>query len=192
MKKLSIFLAVIFGALLLSEVIVNVATAASNRPTAVNSAATNGQANGEQKLTEAKLKACQNRENAIQTRSKQLTKTAENMLTTFDKIAERVEQYYTSKVVPSGKTVPNYDALVADITSKKQTVQTDLDKATADATAFSCTGNDPKGQLTQFRTDMQTVKKDLKEYRTAIKNLIVAVRKVTGTTNSSPSPTSSQ
>ena len=185
MKKFSVFLAVIFGALLLSEVTVNVAGAVSNRPTAVNSAATNGQTNGEQKLTEAKLKACQNRENAIQTRSKQLTKTAENMLTTFDKIAERVEQYYTAKVVPSGKTVADYDALVADIAAKKQTVQTDLDKATADATAFSCTGNDPKGQLTQFRTDMQTIKKDLKEYRTAIKNLIVAVRSVTGTTERS-------
>jgi len=185
MKTLSILLAVVFGALFLSAVTVNSVGAASNRPTAVNSAATNGQTNGEQKLTEAKLKACQNRENAIQTRSKQLTKTAENMLTTFDKIAGRVEQYYTSKIVPAGKTVANYDALVADITSKKTTVQTDLDKATADTAAFSCTGNDPKGQLTQFRTDMQQVKKDLKEYRTAIKNLIVAVRSVTGTTERS-------
>lgn len=192
MKTLSILLAVVFGTLLFGTATINVAGAVSNRPTAVNSAATNGQANAEVRLTESKLKACQNRENAIQTRSKQLIKMAENMLTTFDKIVSRAEEYYTSKVVPSGKTVSNYDALVADIATKKQTTQTDLDKATADATAFSCTGNDPKGQLTQFRTDMQTVKKDLKDYRTAIKNLIVAVRSVIGTTESSPSPTSSQ
>lgn len=185
MKTLRILLAVVSGVLLLGTATVNVAGAVSNRPTAVNSAATNGQTNAEARLTEAKLKACQNRENAIQTRSKQLAKTAENMLTTFDKIAERVELYYTSKVVSSGKTVANYDALVADIAAKKQIVQTDLDKATADATAFSCTGSDPKGQLTQFRTDMQQVKKGLKEYRTAIKNLIVAVRSVTGTTERS-------
>ena len=192
MKKLRILLAVVVGVLLFSAVTVNSVGAASNRPTAVNSAATNGQANAETRLTEAKLKVCQNRENAIETRSKQLTKAAGNMLTTFDKIAERAEQYYTAKVVPSGKIVANYDALVAEIASKKQTVQTDLDKATADATAFSCTGNDPKGQLTQFRTDMQQVKKDLKEYRTAIKNLIVAIRSLTGQTESSPNPTSSQ
>lgn len=173
MKTLSIFLAVVLGLLFISTASVQAA------PTQT------GQANGEQRLTEAKLKACQNRENAIQKRSTQLAKTAENMLTTFDKIAAKVEQYYTSKVVPSGKTVANYDALVADIATKKQTTQTDLDKATADAAAFSCTGNDPKGQLTQFRTNMQTVKKDLKEYRTAIKNLIVAVRSVTGTTERS-------
>lgn len=172
-KTSSILLAVVLGLLFFSTASVQAA------PTQT------GQANGKQRLTEAKLKACQNKENAIQKRSKQLAKTAENMLTKFDQIASRVEQYYTAKVVPSGKTVANYDALVADIAAKKQIIRTDLNKATADATSFSCTGNDPKGQLTQFRTDIQQVKKDLKEYRTAIKNLIVAVRSVTGTTERS-------
>lgn len=86
-----------------------------------------------------------------------------------------------SKVVPSGKTIANYDSLVADIQAKKSAVQTALSIAQNDANSFSCTGDDPKGQLTQFRKDMQAVKKALKEYRTSIKNLIVAVRSVTGT-----------
>ncbi len=94
----------------------------------------------------------------------------------FDAIAKRVEDYYISKVVPSGKTVTNYDSLVSEIQNKKQATQTALGKAQTDANSFSCSGNDPKGQLTQFRTDMQTVKSALKDYRTAIKNLIVAVR----------------
>jgi hypothetical protein len=52
--------------------------------------------------------------------------------------------------------------------------------AQTNSTNFSCDGNDPKGLLTQFRTDMQTVKQALHDYRTSIKNLIVAVRSVTG------------
>lgn len=142
------------------------------------------QANIETRLTDAKLKSCQAKQNAIKKRSDQLVKMTNNMLDKFDKIATRVETYYTDVVVPSGKTVSNYDALLADIAAKKTAVQTALTKAQTDAQAFDCTGSDPKGQLTQFREDMQSVKKALKDYRTAIKNLIVAVRSVTGKTNS--------
>jgi len=180
MKIFKTFAAVILGLLFFSIVSVQVAHTQT------------GRANAETKLTEAKLKACQNREAAIQKRSTQLTKTAENMLTKFDSIATRVETHYTSKVVPSGKTVSNYDALVAEIATKKSTVQKDLNKANTDAAAFSCTSDDPKGILTQFRTDMQAVKQDLKDYRTSIKNLIVAVRSVTGTTESTSNSSTGQ
>jgi len=170
-KTISILAVMILGLLLFS--------------TAAAKMATTSQSKAQAKLTEVKLKVCQNKEAAIQKRSTQLAKMAENMETVFDQIATRVETYYTSKVVPSGKTVTNYDALVADIAAKKKVVQTDLEKASADATAFKCTSDDPKAQLTLFRTDMQQVKQDLKAYRTAIKNLIVAVHSVTGTTEGS-------
>lgn len=126
-------------------------------------------------LPEAKLRACQAKESAIKKRMKQLIKLATTMQEKFDAIAGRVEEYYASKVVPSGKTVANYDSLVADIQTKKGAVQTALTTAQGHAGSFACDGNDPKGQLTQFREDMQAVKSALKDYRTAIKNLIVAV-----------------
>lgn len=132
-----------------------------------------------QRLTKAKLKVCQARESAITKRMPRLTQLVTTMESKFDAIAQRTEKYYTSKVVPSGKTVANYDALVADIQTKKTAVQTTLTTAQTNSTGFSCKGNDPKGLLTQFRTDMQTVKKALHDYRTSIKNLIVAVRSLT-------------
>jgi len=55
---------------------------------------------------------------------------------------------HLSKVVSSGKTVSNYNSLVSEIQSKRATVSTALTKAQNDATAFSCTADDPKGQLT--------------------------------------------
>ncbi len=143
------------------------------------------------KLDDAKLKMCQGKENGIKQRSSHLTQLVTTMEENFDRIEKRVEDYYNSKVVPSGKTVSNYTSLVSDIQTNKAAVSTALTKAQADATAFSCSSDDPKGQLTQFRVDMQAVKEALKDYRTSIKNLIVAVHSVTGETNKSPeaSPT---
>src|SRR3989344_8730516 len=75
-------------------------------------------------LTEVKLKVCQNRETAIKKRVENLGKLANSMLEKFAIHAQRVEEFYTTKVVPSGKTVANYDSLVADIQTKKTAVQT--------------------------------------------------------------------
>ncbi|HKC04723.1 MAG TPA: hypothetical protein VKC54_02535 [Patescibacteria group bacterium] len=127
-------------------------------------------------LTQASLRSCEAREAAVKNRMESLLKLAMNMQEKFDAIAQRVEDFYTTTVVPSGKTVPNYDTLVADIAAKKAIVTTDLDVAQVSVNAFSCTGDDPRGLLTSFRLDMQKVKTDLKDFRTTIKNLIVAVK----------------
>lgn len=142
------------------------------------------------RLTDARLKSCQAKEESIKNRLSHLNQLATNMQEKFDAIAERVKEYYTTKVVPSGKTVANYDTLVANVATKKTQVQTALTKAQDDVAGFSCDGEDPKGHLTTFRLDMQAVKGALKEYRTSIKNLIVAIRSVTGETKkASPTPT---
>lgn len=130
------------------------------------------------RLTEGKLRACQAKEKAIQQRINHLAELVTGMESKFDNIAKRTEDFYTTKIVPSGKTVANYDALVADIQTKKAEVQTALTKAQKNTNGFSCNGIAPKSQLSQFRTDMQSVIRALKDYRTAIKNLIVAVHSV--------------
>ncbi len=127
-----------------------------------------------------KLKACEARQSAIKTRMNHLTQLANNMISKFDGHAQKVETFYTTKVLPSGKTVANYDSLVSDINTKKATVSAALAKAQTDVNNFSCssTNPNPKAAMTQFREDMQATKKALKDYRTSIKNLIVAVENV--------------
>jgi len=137
------------------------------------------------RLQDVKLKACQARENVIKNRSNNLGKLVSSITNHFDAIALRVENYYTETVVPSGKTVANYDALIADIESKKSAVETALQKAKDNFKDFSCTIDDPKGRLLKFREDMQAVKSALQDYRTSIKNLIVVIRSVTGDENQS-------
>lgn len=136
--------------------------------------------NSGQATAPGKLRSCQARESAVKTRMSHLVQLATNMMNKFDRHATRVETFYTKKVVPSGKTVSNYDSLVADINTKKTAVQSALTKAQNDVNGFSCTNGDPKALLTQFRQDMQATKQALKDYRTSIKNLIVAVRGIVG------------
>lgn len=142
---------------------------------------------------EGKLKACQAKENSVKKRMSQLEKMATNMLEKFNEIQGRVEKYYTEKVLPSGKVVANHGALTADIELKKAAVQAAILKVQTSTAGFSCTGNNPKEQMKQFNDGMREVKSALKDYRTSIRNLIVAVRSVTGETKRnvtvSPKPT---
>lgn len=124
------------------------------------------------------LKVCQTHERNIKNRLNSLTRLVTNQETKFDAIATRVENHYTTKLVPKGKTLNSYDALVADIVAKKTAVDTALTTAKTDAANFSCTADDPKAPLTQFRKDMQAVKSALKDFRKSVRNLIVAVRSV--------------
>jgi len=139
------------------------------------------------RLTEARLKTCLAKENSIQKQTQQLTRLSTNMLNVFDKIATRVETYYTSVVLPAGKSLSNYDQLVADVAAKKTATQTALAKAQASSGTFVCDGDDPVATITEFRSGMVSVKAALKEYRTSVNKLIVAVRTI-----SIPKPTETE
>lgn len=140
---------------------------------------------------EKRLKVCQIHERNIKNRAEHLQALVDKMFDKFDRIATRVENFYTTKLVPQGKTLPNYTALVADIATKKAAVTTAVEKAKADIAGFSCTTSaDPKADMTTYRLDMQAVKSALQDYRKSIRNLIVAVRGLAGESASpSASPT---
>jgi hypothetical protein len=130
-------------------------------------------------LNEVRLRSCEAKQASIQTRMASLLRMSQSMVKVFDSIAERVQNFYEDKVVPSGKTVPNYDDLVQDVAAKKALVTTALNEAQADSSTFNCSSEtDPKEGLNSFRLGMQKVKSALKNYRTSIKNLIVAVKRM--------------
>jgi hypothetical protein len=135
-------------------------------------------------LTDAKVKACEMRQENIVNRSDQLAKRAANMEDVFSKIATRVEEFYQSKVVASGRTVANYNVLVADVSAKKDAVSPLLEKVATDAASFSCDKDRPAEQVKAFNQDMKAVISALEVYRKSVRNLIVAVKSVTGVENS--------
>lgn len=138
------------------------------------------------------LTSCEARKAALQKRSESLTNLVTKMATKFDGIVKRVANHYSAKVVPGGKLVSNYDVLLSDIDAKKTVVQSALATAQKDAAKLTCTGVDSKSTakaaFVQFRKDMQSVKSALRDYRTSIKNLIVAVKSVTGETQKEKKP----
>lgn len=120
-------------------------------------------------------RSCEVRQSAVVKRMSQLVLLSNKMLANFEAHATRVQNYYLTKLVPAGLAISNYDALLADIAAKKALVQTAIAEAQADADDFSCTSGEPKSYLNSYRVNMQATKMALKNYRTSIKNLIVAV-----------------
>jgi len=115
------------------------------------------------------VRSCQARVVSIQNRLFSLIRMSSSMLDVFSAHRDESRKHITQKVVvPSGKTVPNYSTLIANIATKKAAVSTAWTKAHTDANSFSCTTGDPKVLLFQFRTDMQNTKDALKAYRTSI------------------------
>lgn len=133
------------------------------------------------RLDLAKLKICQKHEATINNTLSRITQRGQNQLNLFTTIATRVETFYVSK----GKTLANYDALVADVTAKKAAAQTTVDTIKADSVTFKCDGSDPKGALAIFKDALKDEIAALQAYKTSVKNLIVGVKSAQGSTTSS-------
>lgn len=163
--------------------------AASHAQAQTSAQLSNANDSGSARLAAAQLRSCQNRENAINNILNRISTREQNQLTLFGTIATRVENFYTSK----GNAVSNYDQLVAAIDNAKSQAQTDLSAMQSNNT-FSCSSRDPKGIVTVFQGYLKTEIADLQNYRTAVKNLIVAVAKANGVavSDSSQSNTSTQ
>ena len=126
------------------------------------------------KLTAAKLKSCQNRQQAIQNIMSRIADRGQKQLTLFTGIATKVENFYTTK----GKPLSNYDTLLADVNAKQAAAQSTVDSIKSDSTGFSCDSSDPTGFVNSFKTALKSEILALQDYRTSVKNLIVGVKSV--------------
>jgi len=134
------------------------------------------QQNRQNKLTEAKQKVCEVREKNITRIMNRSVARAEAQLGVFTKISDRVQAFYVKK----GKTLSNYDELVAATNSAKAQAEADI-ASLKTLDEFDCSSDDPKGDASAFKEALETVRSDLKAYRTAVKNLIVGVKSVQST-----------
>lgn len=132
------------------------------------------------RLADAKLKACQNREKAITNIMARLSDRGQKHVDLFSAIAERTEVFYTRK----GKALANYDTLVADVAAKKTAAQAAVDTVKSTSTEFTCDGDNPKGVAATFKENLKVEFEALKAYKTSVKNLIIGVKSVQGTTSS--------
>lgn len=155
-------------------------TSAEERQATAQTNTEEHRATAQTRLADAKLKMCQNREKVITNIMTRLGNRGQKQVDLFSTIAERAETFYTDK----GKTLANYDALTADVTAKKAVAQTTVDTIKSTAPEFKCDGTDPKGIAATFKDNLKSEIKALNDYKTSVKNLIVGVKSVQGTTSS--------
>ncbi len=142
---------------------------------------------GQAHMTAGLLKACQNRQAAITNIMLRIDTRAQNQIALFSTIATRVENFYVSQ----GKTISNYNQLVAAI--NQAAIKANTDFATLKtSSAFSCTATNPKGMVTTFQSYLKLEISDLQNYRSAVKNLIVGVASANGVIVSTSSQSTSQ
>lgn len=125
------------------------------------------------RLSKTKLNACAKKTKHVNQVMNRITERATAQLAVFTKISDRTQAFYVSK----GKTVAGYGDLVDTAAAAKQNAVTDITALKA-VGAFTCDSADPKGSVEAFKTKTKLVVTDLKAYKTAVKNLIVAVKSV--------------
>lgn len=180
-KQIRQWLAVAIVAVFGLAMVGGVALAVPNtRAEEAQQTATEIRAAAQTKLADAKLKVCQKREAAINNILARIANRGQKQLDVFNKIAERTMAFYADK----GKVLSNYDALVTDVNDKKAAAQTAVNAVAATSVTFKCDGTDPKGAAQSFKDSLKAEIAALKEYKTAVKNLIVGVKSVQGTTSS--------
>lgn len=144
-----------------------------------------------EKLTEARLRICKARANAIGNRLKAMNQRATVIHKGHEKIYSRVDEFYNNKLVPNGYVLSTYADLTAEIAANKANVQALLDAAKTSGTDFSCELEDPKGQVDAFHEDMKALIEANKTYKESIKTFVQAVRDLAKTAKAekvSPSP----
>jgi hypothetical protein len=123
-----------------------------------------------EKLADKRLDACKKREARINTIIDKTATQSEKHLAVFEKIEERVKTFYTDKQL----TAQNYDTLTAAVDEKHTAAVAAIDELKAND--FSCDTTDASNPAGLMKELAQSKNDALKEYRTALKDLIVAIK----------------
>lgn len=129
----------------------------------------------QQRLTAAKQRVCEQREAKINAIMDRRTAQAQKHLEVFNKIYARTTAFYESK----GNVAANYDSLIAlvDAANVKAEASIAALKATPD---FSCDDQSPKEVTDAYKTAYKAMREDVKAFKAALKDLIVAVKRAQG------------
>jgi len=127
-------------------------------------------------LNDVQKKVCQQSENRVQNMFSNMNKLGDSQLAFMNTINERVQNFY--KI--SGLAATGYEDAVAEVTKTQQAAQEQVQATTQTSSQYGCDKEDPKGTAQQYKTQVKSEINALKEYRTALKNLITVVKSSDG------------
>ncbi len=123
------------------------------------------------KLADKRLAACEKRQAKVNSIFTKATERNKKQLAVFQKIEERVREFYATKNL----TADGYDAAVATADEKEAAAVAAIEASTE--VTFDCASTDAAKPGAAIKEAMQARHAALKEYRTAVKELILVVKK---------------
>lgn len=129
------------------------------------------------RLDDKRREKCQKRQASIEKTSTNMAARGADHVAVLTKIYDRVKAFYDRKNL----SVDAYDALTAEVESKKAAATLAVETITTTQGSFTCDDSNPKQAVEDFKSNIKLRNAAIKEYQTAIKNLIVAVK--TGANN---------
>lgn len=145
---------------------------AQERADSARQKADDAKKNATARLGDTKLKVCKKREQNVTNIMKRMGDRGEKQINVFTKIADRTKNFYQEK----GYALANYDALVAEANAKREAAVAANSVVKNTSLNFKCDGDNPKGVASSFKELMKNQNEAIKAYKTAVKNLIVAVK----------------
>lgn len=124
------------------------------------------------KLDQTKLKVCEKRLTNIKKIMSNIQERATRQIDVFTKISERTQKFYVDKQY----STQNYDSLVAAVNDKKTATESVVADVAAFGADFTCSGDNAGSFKADVKAQLQAQNDALKDYKTAVKNLIVAVK----------------
>lgn len=126
----------------------------------------------EQERKDRRIKTCEAKAEGINTAFTKITENRRRIYTRLTEISDKVQAFVSTKQL----AVENYDNLVAAIDQRRATAEASINQVHASSTLSCNDVRTPKDQLQAFREKRKGSIDALKEYRGAIKRLVLAVK----------------
>ncbi|NCU37888.1 hypothetical protein EOL96_02410 [Candidatus Saccharibacteria bacterium] len=124
------------------------------------------------RLDEAKQQACERSAQRIQNLFKNVNQRGEGQYNLFEKTQERIRTYYTENEL----NAENYQQLEANVEQARVAAQNSVQTMVQTSSQFGCDSDDPKGTVNQYKVQVAQKNENLKQYRAALKELLLAVK----------------
>jgi hypothetical protein len=133
-------------------------------------------------------KSCTARQNSLNKRMSHAVEQAKKHKAVFDKIYTRVKDFHDTKKLD----VPNYAALTAAVDTAGSNAQTSIDALQSLDISVDCTSQTVANSVSAFQQAVKATRDSLKTYRSAITDLIKAVKGASTSSENSSTNTTTQ
>lgn len=123
-----------------------------------------------------KLRVCEKRQEQIKNMIKKVSLRGTKQLDVFKKIADKTKQFYISK----GYNDAGYQALTDEVEALYTTASEAVNSTSSAGSSWSCSGDNPKQTMADFRDAKKNEIAQLKAYKDKVRELILLVKKAGG------------